>query len=129
MKIKVNVIRMIIDHAIQDSPVEACGYLAGNGAVITDAVPLRNVDSSTEHYSLDPQEQFTAVRNLRKKNLRVMAVYHSHPDSPARMSEEDIRLAFDPDISYVIVSLDGNTCVKSFRVKNAIVTEETLDHV
>jgi proteasome lid subunit RPN8/RPN11 len=127
MKVEKSVIETMINHALQHSPIEACGYLAGNGDRVTYAIPLRNVDASEEHYSLDAKEQFETVRDLRKRNLRLMAVYHSHPRSPARMSEEDIRLAYDPDISYVIVSLDGSTTVKSFRLRNSVAEEEILE--
>ena len=36
--------------------------------------------------------------------MQVAGVYHTHPDTPARPSMEDIRLA-DPDLIYVIASL------------------------
>jgi proteasome lid subunit RPN8/RPN11 len=115
MKVEKSVIQLMINHARQHSPIEACGYLAGDGDIVTHAVPLRNTDESEEHYSLDPKEQFETVRDLRKQNLKVMAVYHSHP-----------RLAYDPNIGYVIVSLDGSTSIKLFRVKNSVVEEEDL---
>ena len=126
MRIEKSVIETIINHARCDAPIEACGYLAGDGSIVSHAINLRNVDASPEHYSLDPKEQFETIRKLRKENLKVMAVYHSHPCSPARMSDEDIRLAHDPDISYVIVSLDGKETVKSFRISDVTVIEEEL---
>ena len=53
------------------------------------------------------------------------AIYHSHPASSARPSAEDIRLAFTPDVIYVIVSLqDANVPVaKGFLINNGNVTE------
>ncbi|NLE01903.1 MAG: M67 family metallopeptidase [Fibrobacter sp.] len=126
MKIEQKIIQEIISHAQQESPIEACGYLAGDGETISHSVRLHNIDQSTDHYSLEPAEQFNVVRELRNAGLRVMAVYHSHPASPARMSAEDIRLAYDPDISYVIVSLQKDTTIKSFRVNDGVVYEEQL---
>jgi sulfite reductase (ferredoxin) len=35
----------------------------------------------------------------------MLAIYHSHPQTPARMSAEDLKLALTPDVIYVIVSL------------------------
>lgn len=56
------------------------------------------------------------------------AVYHSHPATPARPSAEDIRLANDPSISYVIVSLAGPEAdVKSFLIHNGQVSPEPLE--
>ena len=125
--IKRNVIEKIIAHAKQELPNEACGYLAGNDGVLTEYYALTNVDHSPEHFSFDPKEQFSAVKDARNKDLQILANYHSHPSTPARPSEEDIRLAFDPSISYFIISLaDKNPDVRSFRINNGIVEKEDL---
>jgi hypothetical protein len=50
--------------------------------------------------------------------------------SPARPSQEDIRLAYDPYISYVIISLaDGGEDVKSFKIKDGQVIPENIEIV
>ena len=117
----------MIAHALKDTPIEACGYLAGiNGEVAYD-IPMKNTDASNEHFSFDPQEQFDAFKKTQKEELRLIAVYHSHPETPARPSEEDIRLAFDPNVSYIIVSLASETPdVKSFIIKNKTVEKEEI---
>jgi proteasome lid subunit RPN8/RPN11 len=57
----------------------------------------------------------------------ILANYHSHPETPARPSEEDIRLVFDPNISYVIASLASEIPdLKSFRIKNGVVEKEEI---
>jgi proteasome lid subunit RPN8/RPN11 len=67
----------------------------------------------------DPKAQFQVGREARKDGLEILANYHSHPETPARPSLEDIRLAFDPNISYVIVSLAAEMPdIKSFSIKN-----------
>ena len=91
---------------------------------------MKNVDQSPEHYSFDPQEQFKTVREARANGFELCAVYHSHPETPARPSEEDIKLAFDPHISYVIVSLaDRKEEVKSFRITDGRVEAENIEIV
>lgn len=118
IKIKNDVYNMIVQHAEKDSPIEACGYLAGKDNVVSKHYELTNIDNSSEHYSLDPKEQFQIIRNARSDGLEILAVYHSHPKTPARMSQEDIKLAYDPHISYVIISLADGVDIKSFKIKN-----------
>lgn len=119
MKIKRQVIEQLLTHAKKEAPVEACGYLAAQDGVITSAYGLTNVDQSIEHFSFDPKEQFTVLRDVRAKGLELVAVYHSHPASPARPSVEDIKLAYDANLVYVIVSLaDGKEDVKAFHIKD-----------
>ena len=126
ISIKQTVFDALINHARADAPIEACGYLAGADGIATVQIPMTNIDASPEHFSLDPKEQFSAVRQIRSQGLKLMATYHSHPASPARLSAEDIRLAFDPDMSYVIVSLLNSVAIKSFTVKAGVVTEEEM---
>jgi len=127
VNIKKQVIEAIVAHAKKEVPVEACGYLAGKNGVITRHYELTNVDHSPEHFSFDPAEQFNVVKQARNENLEIMANYHSHPASPARPSQEDIRLAYDPGISYFIVSLAGDPEIKSFKIKNGVVTQQKIE--
>jgi proteasome lid subunit RPN8/RPN11 len=78
---------------------------------------MTNADHSPEHFSFLPQEQFAALRHARGKGLKVTANWHSHPSSPSRPSEEDIRLAYDPTILYFILSLAADEPVlNAFRI-------------
>ena len=120
----------LFDHAKTGLPEEVCGYLAGTGREVTKLFRLTNVDHSNEHFSFDPAEQFHVVREARKAGLEILANYHSHPETPARPSQEDIRLAFDPNISYVIVSLSADVPeIKSFRIQNGEVEKEEIQIV
>jgi proteasome lid subunit RPN8/RPN11 len=127
IRIKRKVLDDIVVHAQQDLPDEACGYLSGTGGMITGNYRLTNIDHSPEHFSFDPAEQFDTLRDTRKKGLVIIANYHSHPASAARPSKEDISLAFDPGISYVIVSLAGKVRdIRSFRIINGIAEQEEI---
>jgi proteasome lid subunit RPN8/RPN11 len=117
----------IFDHAVNGLPEEICGYLAGTGRAVTKVFRMTNIDHSPEHFSFDPAEQFQVLREARKEGLEILANYHSHPETPARPSEEDIRLAYDPEISYVIVSLAAALPeLKSFRIRNGKVEKEEI---
>lgn len=130
MKIKRNIIGQIIEHAKRDAPVEACGYLAAKDGIVSRYYDLTNIDHSQEHFSFDPKEQFAVVKDARAKGYEVCAVYHSHPATPARPSVEDIKLAYDPVISYVIVSLaGGQEDVKSFKIAGGKAEREDLEMV
>ncbi len=127
LQIPQQIINDLFEHAQTGLPEEVCGYLAGTGREVTRQFRLTNIDHSNEHFSFDPKEQFQVVREARKAGLEILANYHSHPETPARPSEEDIRLAYDPNISYVIISLAAEIPdIKSFRIKNGEVEKEEI---
>ena len=82
---------------------------------------------SSEHFSLDPKEQFSIIRQARNEGSEIIGVCHTHPASPARPSAEDIRLAYDPNIIYVIASFYNETRdIKAFRIAGGKATTEEL---
>jgi len=107
MKLSVenHILVAMLEAASRADPLEACGLLGGVNGVATEFYELTNDDASGEHYSMQPEEQFAAVKDMRGKGARMLAIWHSHPATPARMSDEDLRLAYTPDVVYVIVSL------------------------
>ncbi|MDR1976645.1 MAG: M67 family metallopeptidase [Campylobacteraceae bacterium] len=128
IKIPKSIYEAIIKHAQKDAPIEACGYLGGISGEAKVLYEMTNTDHSEEHFSFDPQEQFDAFKEASAKGWRLIACYHSHPITPARPSQEDIRLAYDPNISYIIVSLaDKEPVVKSFKIKGGEVTLEEIE--
>ena len=59
--------RKMCDSSTEAAPLEACGLLAGDGARVTEFYELTNTDASGEHYSMSPEEQFGAVKDMRGK--------------------------------------------------------------
>lgn len=122
IKMKKADLEKIIGHAKSCLPNEACGLIAGtvndNVREIKAVYLLTNTDASNEHFSLDPKEQLTAIKDMRAKGLVPLGNWHSHPESPSRPSEEDKRLAFDSKASYMILSLmeRDKPVLNSFRI-------------
>ncbi len=123
----------IVSYAREKAPVEACGLLGGIAAdgekMVKKVYFLTNIDDSPAHFSLSPEEQFAAVRDMRASGWTLLANFLSQPASPSRTSEEDKRLAFDAKLSCLILSLAEETPVlNSFlidREKN--VTQEHIE--
>ncbi|GAB4341493.1 MAG: hypothetical protein Kow0089_15940 [Desulfobulbaceae bacterium] len=130
LRITENIVAALIRHGRAEEPNEACGYLGAKDGVIDLHIELTNVDAAPDHYTMDPAEQFAAIRTIRERGRAVAAVYHTHPETPARPSLEDIRLANDPDIVYVIASLMyGVDSVRAYRIRGGVVTDVPLQIV
>ena len=134
MRIPQEIIKELINQAQQDAPNETCGYLLGltstkednTETVVTENYWMENIDHSSEHFSFAPKDQFAALKYARSKGLKILANWHSHPASPSRPSEEDIRLANDPNIRYAILSLHNGIHLNSFRIINGKVVDKEV---
>ena len=140
MKIPQNIIDELIAQAEKEAPDESCGYLLGSltpnpspkgegdfEAIVTENYWMENIDHSSEHFSFAPKDQFAALRYAREHGLKILANWHSHPASPSRPSQEDLRLANDPTIRYAILSLlDGEPKLNSFKILNGEVVDKEI---
>jgi len=120
LEIPNDIFEQMLEQAKAEAPVEACGLLAGRGQRVHRMYRMTNVEAREDHYMMEPKEQFAAVRDMRSAELDMLAIYHSHPATAARPSAEDVRLAFTPDIAYVIISLGEGAApvTRAFVVRN-----------
>ncbi len=127
MRITRDAIEHIVAHAEMDAPIEACGYLLGSSEVIEWAVAITNADGREDHFTFDPQEQYEAYKKAEKLGTAIVGAYHSHPRTDAYPSAEDVRLAFDSGLLYIIASLaDNGKAVRAFWIRGGEVVEEPL---
>jgi proteasome lid subunit RPN8/RPN11 len=122
-----NMLDLVIRHAQEAYPKEGCGLIAGT---LTGQrfIPVRNVSDSPNAYEMDPQELIDALRNIRTANEQLIAIYHSHPNAPARPSRHDVDRAYYPDAAYLIVSLEDpkRPQTAAFRIVEGEVLEVEL---
>ena len=122
----------IVVYAKTKLPEEACGLIAGwtdgEEKRIEKVYLLTNIDHSKEHFSLDPKEQLAAIKDMRANGLKPLGNWHSHPETLSRPSEEDKRLAYDSQASYLILSLmqSENPVLNSFHIQDMISKNEEL---
>lgn len=101
------------EHVLTGYPEEVCGLLAGavpqeQAALkwVKRAVAVANVkeENRERRYLVDPKQYLQLEREVEREGLRVVGIYHSHPDHPARPSAFDLECAW-PWFSYLIVGV------------------------
>jgi proteasome lid subunit RPN8/RPN11 len=101
----------VYDEMVADArralPLECCGLLAGSSLRAERCYPLRNELASPEEFSSEPHDLLSAFRDMRARELELVAIYHSHPASPPVPSRTDLERNFYGDTVHVIVSLAG----------------------
>ena len=101
-------------HALAERPLECCGLLAG--VIRADGVgevrlryPLLNAAASAVEFESEPRSHFSADRDIRRQELEVLAVYHSHPTSEPVPSRKDRERNNWPQAVTFIISLTTTT--------------------
>lgn len=110
----------MIAHAREAAPAECCGLIGGvSGTQASSFYRLRNVTAEPElRYEAAPEDLFAAQREMRQRGEELLAIYHSHPRAvEPTPSETDVRQAFYPSATYLIIGLGGSgPIVRAFSI-------------
>jgi proteasome lid subunit RPN8/RPN11 len=139
----------MIAHARELDPYECCGLLGGKDGLVTahyritnnvaedaravnvfneaDVKQLGHLSGPAKAevaYFMDPKEMLAAFKDMRRQNVDLTVIYHSHTHSPAYPSATDVGLAYYPDAAYVIISLERKDLpeVKAYRIKDGLIS-------
>ena len=129
LQIPNNIFEQMLRQAKAQAPIEACGILAGKDGAIEKLYKMTNANKSSDRFMMEPEEQFKVVKDIRAAGLDMLAIYHSHPQTPARLSAEDVRLALTPGVVYLILSLQqcDEPILKGFVVEDNKAVEVSIE--
>jgi proteasome lid subunit RPN8/RPN11 len=118
----------MINHAREESPNEACGILAGKNDRVSRLYRARNAEDSPTTYRLFPDEQYRIFKEIEDRGLEIIGIYHSHPSSAPVPSNTDVRHAYSPEVTHVVISLaeSEDPQVRAFRISEDQVIEQDL---
>jgi len=119
-----NLYDRVLAQCQEDWPREACGIMTGQGGVVRRVYALPNVHPNpVSRYQIDPADQHRAMSGVLAGHEELVAIYHSHPSTPAYPSQTDIAMANYPQAIYLIVSLAREVPeVAAFRIVQGHVT-------
>jgi [CysO sulfur-carrier protein]-S-L-cysteine hydrolase len=108
-------------------PSEGVGLLATSTTaprlVAHRFYPGRNVDASPHRFTMDPIDVLHALHDMQRRRMRLMAIVHSHPDTPPVPSARDLAEAEVPGALSLIVGL---TPVVELRAWQFVFSDEGI---
>jgi proteasome lid subunit RPN8/RPN11 len=126
-------VNAMIAQAREDHPLETCGVIAGpqGSNLPLRLIPMRNIANSKSFFKFDAEEQFAVWKEMEERDEESVVLYHSHTQSRAYPSHDDVAFAVEPKAHYVIVSTDParNLEIRSFRIIDGKIAEEKLKSV
>jgi proteasome lid subunit RPN8/RPN11 len=130
-------LRQIADAAEAAYPGECCGLLVGrthpNGTIeAVRAHPSANLGKQPNRFEIDPRLWVDLARALGRGPMKVVGLYHSHPDGPAQPSAVDLESAWGEELVWLIVGVAGaprdGEAEGSSRGQAVHVAAHILDH-
>jgi proteasome lid subunit RPN8/RPN11 len=114
-----------VAHARESAPLECCGLVLGEDDLARRVLRCRNVHPTPEtRYLVDMKQVLEAFRASNDFDRELVAIYHSHPRSPAVPSATDRAEAQWPEAVYVLVSLRSEPPeVFAYRIKDGALRE------
>src|SRR5262249_25543026 len=118
----------LLAHARRQPNRECCGILAGQDGLITRAFPAKNVAADpVRNYEIAPQESVRLIGEIRKRPLKIVGIYHSHPHwmDVNEPSPKDIALAHHSEAIYFIVTPRpyATTPIRAFSIRHGSAME------
>ena len=106
MKLPEPILDRLGDLAELAYPFETCGTLIGSAGEVVDAFWAPNLEASCDRFRMDPQAIVDAERDARRRRLRLVGFWHSHPDARAELSLADRDGAWS-GYAQVLVAVDA----------------------
>jgi proteasome lid subunit RPN8/RPN11 len=114
-------------HAEREFPNECCGFVIGaeDSEEVREIANIQNRKHAEDPsafsrdartaYLMDPKAHLAVLEEIDRRRLKLLAVYHSHPDHDAYFSPTDRAQAcsFDPhepdypETAYIVMSVRG----------------------
>ena len=130
LRLSRRIVNQLLDHARAFPGQEVCGLISARDGAALRAIAVANISPRPEHrYAMDPAGQIAALRAMREEDEDLLAIYHSHPVSPAAPSSIDITEAGYPEATYLIISLNtkGVLEMRGFKIQEGKAIEITLE--
>ena len=119
LRIFQNVIAQIHQHGETAYPEEGAGFLLvtyiENERIVSAILPAPNARGSEfrhNRYLINPQDALQAEMEADKIGLKIIGIFHSHPDHPNQPSAFDLNWAL-PWYSYIITSVINGKAAQS----------------
>ena len=105
-------IDILTEHAINSHPNESCAMLLGTHNDqqwnVKEVFLTNNMEKSETNFTISPEELLHGYQLAEKKQLELVGVFHSHPNSSAIPSNTDEKFMRNNPVPWIIHSVMNN---------------------
>ncbi|MHA7646848.1 M67 family metallopeptidase [Nitrosopumilus sp. S4] len=100
--------QILLEHAEKEKPNESCAILFGNendqNTTVKEIFLTKNIEESPVNFTISNDQLIEGYNLAEQKNLDVVAIFHSHPNSIAYPSETDKKFMYSNPVVWIIYS-------------------------
>lgn len=128
LSVSSEMVASLVEHARAELPNEACALLGGDAISgrVTSLHPARNRLASPYRYDVDPHDLVRIVHEIEARGEALVAIFHSHPATPAVPSPSDVREARYPVIHLVASLVGPSAQIRAWRITGGAAAEILL---
>ncbi len=100
--------QFLSNHAENEKPNESCAILFGTNneekSIVEKIFITENIEKSPVNFTISADQRLEADKIERESNLKIISIFHSHPDSEAYPSNTDKKFMELNPVVWIIFS-------------------------
>ncbi|MGV7225739.1 MAG: Mov34/MPN/PAD-1 family protein [Nitrosopumilus sp.] len=111
--------KILTEHAENEKPNESCAILFGKEDTVSDIFLTKNIEESPVNFTISNEQLIEGYKIAEDKQLDVIGIFHSHPNSEAYPSNTDKKFMHSNPVVWIIYS-GANKDFKAFFLESCI---------
>ena len=96
--------KILSEHSENQKPNESCAILFGKNDQVLDLFLTENIEKSSVNFTISNEQLIEGYKIAEEKEMEVIGIFHSHPDSDAYPSNTDKKFMQSNPVAWVIYS-------------------------
>ncbi|BDQ30509.1 Mov34/MPN/PAD-1 family protein [Nitrosopumilus zosterae] len=96
--------KILSEYSENQKPNESCAILFGKNDTVSDLFLTENIEESPVNFTISNEQLIEGYKMAEEKNLDVVGIFHSHPDSDAFPSNTDKKFMQSNPVVWIIYS-------------------------
>ncbi|MCV0409415.1 M67 family metallopeptidase [Nitrosopumilus sp.] len=96
--------KILSEYSENQKPNESCAILFGKNDTVSDLFLTKNIEESPVNFTISNEQLIEGYKMAEEKNLDVVGIFHSHPDSDAFPSNTDKKFMQSNPVVWIIYS-------------------------
>ncbi len=96
--------KILSEYSENQKPNESCAILFGKNDQVLDLFLTENIEKSPVNFTISNKQLIEGYKIAEEKEMEVIGIFHSHPDSDAYPSNTDKKFMQSNPVTWIIYS-------------------------